>query len=39
MRSQITGFFDPATRTVSYVVVDPATRRCAVIDPARSGHA
>jgi glyoxylase-like metal-dependent hydrolase (beta-lactamase superfamily II) len=26
-------FFDPATNTVSYVVADPASRQCAVIDP------
>ena len=29
----VTGFFDEATNTVSYVVSDPETRRCAVIDP------
>jgi len=29
---QIEGFFDPATSTVSYLVLDPATRRCALID-------
>lgn len=28
----VTGFFDEATNTISYVVADPATRRCAVID-------
>jgi glyoxylase-like metal-dependent hydrolase (beta-lactamase superfamily II) len=28
----VTGFFDPATNTVSYVVADPATGACAVID-------
>lgn len=27
------GFFDPATNTISYVVRDPATDACAVIDP------
>ncbi|MEM7193891.1 MAG: MBL fold metallo-hydrolase [Pseudomonadota bacterium] len=26
------GFFDPATNTISYVVVDPATGQCAIID-------
>lgn len=26
-------FFDQATNTVSYVVADPATKRCAIIDP------
>ena len=30
--SEITGFFDAGTNTVSYVVIDPATRTCAVID-------
>lgn len=30
---EIAGFFDTATNTVSYVVSDPATRKCAVIDP------
>jgi glyoxylase-like metal-dependent hydrolase (beta-lactamase superfamily II) len=29
---EVTAFFDEATNTVSYVAVDPATRRCAVID-------
>jgi glyoxylase-like metal-dependent hydrolase (beta-lactamase superfamily II) len=29
---RVTGFFDPATNTVSYVVADPATGACAVID-------
>lgn len=29
---QVTGFFDEATNTISYVVADPETRRCAVID-------
>lgn len=28
----VEGFFDPATSTVSYIVLDCATRRCAVID-------
>ncbi len=28
----VQGFFDPATNTVSYVVADPATRRCALVD-------
>jgi glyoxylase-like metal-dependent hydrolase (beta-lactamase superfamily II) len=30
---EITAFFDEPTFTVSYLVVDPATRRAAVIDP------
>src|SRR5215471_19664003 len=29
----VTGFYDKATGSVQYVVVDPVTRRCAVIDP------
>ncbi len=28
----IEGFFDPATSTVSYLVLDPASRRCALVD-------
>jgi glyoxylase-like metal-dependent hydrolase (beta-lactamase superfamily II) len=32
MRAEITGFFDEPTFTVSYVVADPRSRRCAVID-------
>lgn len=30
---EVTAFFDPATNTVSYVVRDPASAACAVIDP------
>ncbi|MDX2221642.1 MAG: MBL fold metallo-hydrolase [Rhodospirillaceae bacterium] len=33
MSVQIDAFFDEPTNTVSYVVADPATRRCAIIDP------
>lgn len=32
MRPDITGFFDKATNTVSYVVADPTTKACAIID-------
>ncbi len=32
MRPEVCAQFDPATNTVSYVVSDPDTRRCAVID-------
>ena len=32
MNPQIEAFFDPATFTWSYVVSDPATKRCAIID-------
>ncbi|MEM6831983.1 MAG: MBL fold metallo-hydrolase [Pseudomonadota bacterium] len=31
-KPDVTGFFDPTTHTVSYVVADPKTRMCAVID-------
>ncbi len=34
MRSpEVAAFFDPRTWSVQYVVSDPATRRCAIIDP------
>ena len=33
MQPEVTAFFDEATNTVSYVVCDTGTRRCAVIDP------
>ena len=29
---EVQGFFDPATNTISYVVSDPSSGRCAVID-------
>ncbi len=32
MQAQIEAFFDPATYTYSYVVTDPSTRHCAIID-------
>jgi len=32
MHAHIEAFFDPATFTYSYVVSDPATRRCAIVD-------
>ncbi|MGE3293248.1 MAG: MBL fold metallo-hydrolase [Geminicoccaceae bacterium] len=31
-RPAVTGFFDQPTNTVSYVVVDPTTRKCALVD-------
>ena len=31
-RPEVTGFFDQPTNTVSYVVADPATRKCALVD-------
>ena len=33
MQARTEAFFDAATNTISYVVVDPATARCALIDP------
>lgn len=40
---QVESFFDPVTNTVSYVVIDPQSRRCALVDSvldydAASGH-
>ena len=32
MRPGVTAQFDPATNTFSYIVVDPGTRQCAVVD-------
>lgn len=32
-RPDVTGFFDPATHTVTYLVADPATGAAAIIDP------
>ena len=39
----VEGFFDPATHTVSYLVLDEATHHCAIIDSVldyepKSGH-
>jgi len=31
-KPEVTGFFDEPTNTVSYVVADPSTHKCAVID-------
>lgn len=33
MAAKIESFFDPATNTYSYVIADPTTALCAVIDP------
>lgn len=30
---EVTGFYDPRTFSIQYVVTDPATRQCAIIDP------
>ena len=32
-RPEVTGFHDEETNSIAYVVADPATRRCALIDP------
>ena len=32
MKPEVKGFFDPATYTISYVVADPETKKCAVVD-------
>ena len=31
--AEVTGFYDPATFSIQYVLTDPETRHCAVIDP------
>ncbi|GAB5373716.1 MAG: MBL fold metallo-hydrolase [Acuticoccus sp.] len=32
VKPDVTGFFDPATNTISYVVKDPGSRACAIVD-------
>ena len=32
-RPDVAGFFDAATNTISYVVRDPGSRACAIVDP------
>jgi glyoxylase-like metal-dependent hydrolase (beta-lactamase superfamily II) len=32
VKPEITGFFDPATNTISYVVKDPSSDACAIVD-------
>ncbi|MGL3109076.1 MBL fold metallo-hydrolase [Bradyrhizobium sp. BR 1432] len=32
-KTDVRGFFDPRTWSIQYVVADPATRECAIIDP------
>lgn len=32
-KPEVVGFYDPPTGSIQYVVVDPATRKCAIIDP------
>lgn len=31
-KPEVTGFFDEPTNTISYVITDPATKKCAVLD-------
>lgn len=33
MKPEVTAFFDPRTFSVQYVVADPVSRKCAIIDP------
>lgn len=33
VKPDVTGFFDPETNTISYVVKDPGSTACAIIDP------
>jgi len=33
IKPEVTGFFDPVTNTISYVVKDPASDACAIVDP------
>ncbi|HHN67999.1 MAG TPA: MBL fold metallo-hydrolase [Thermopetrobacter sp.] len=33
LKPEVTGFFDPDTFTISYVVKDPNSNHCAIIDP------
>jgi len=33
VRPEVTGFFDPVTNTISYVVKDPESKSCAIVDP------
>lgn len=30
---EVTGFFDPRTWSIQYVVADPETKKCAIVDP------
>ncbi|MFM7446327.1 MAG: MBL fold metallo-hydrolase, partial [Tabrizicola sp.] len=32
VKPEVTGFFDPATNTISYVVKDPNSNACAIVD-------
>ncbi|GLQ55115.1 MBL fold metallo-hydrolase [Devosia nitrariae] len=32
-KPEVTGFFEPRTWSIQYVVADPQTRKCAIVDP------
>ncbi|MCJ8141178.1 MBL fold metallo-hydrolase [Falsirhodobacter halotolerans] len=32
-RPEVTGFYEPRSGSIQYVVADPATNRCAIVDP------
>jgi glyoxylase-like metal-dependent hydrolase (beta-lactamase superfamily II) len=32
-KAEVKGFFDPRTNSIQYVVSDPATKQCAIVDP------
>lgn len=33
VKPEVTGFYDPRTSSVQYVVADPTTKKCVIIDP------
>jgi glyoxylase-like metal-dependent hydrolase (beta-lactamase superfamily II) len=33
MKPEVAGFFDERTSSIQYIVSDPATKRCAIVDP------
>ncbi|OYW65086.1 MAG: TIGR01244 family protein [Bosea sp. 12-68-7] len=33
LKPRVQGFYDPRTFSIQYVVTDPATKRCAIVDP------
>ena len=32
-KPEVTGFFEPRTFSIQYVVADPETKKCAIVDP------
>lgn len=32
-KPEVTGFFDPRTWSIQYVVADPESKKCAIVDP------